>query len=102
MHDFSFILFTLSSAELIGLIIVLLHVFKKFLTKGLILIIIAMINIIAVVITGLHDNLLWYKILGAAAVIAASATIFFAIVLYGYNWLNEKYDEPPSKGQEKK
>ena len=57
VHDPLFVLATLASVEVIGVVIMMFHLFRKFLTRRVFLVTVAVINILACVIIGLYDQL---------------------------------------------
>ena len=89
IHDPLFVLATLASVEVICVVIMLLHLFRKFLMRRIFLITVAAINIIGCMVIGLLVQLKWYEILVAAMAVTIVAIIWFVMVLYGFEWVDK-------------
>ena len=89
VHYPMFVLATLASMEVICVVIMLLHLFRKFLMRRVFLITVAAINTIGCVVIGLLVQLNWYEILVAAIAVTIVAMIWFVMVLYGFEWVDK-------------
>jgi hypothetical protein len=90
LHYSLFVMITLTSAVVFSVILMLLHLLKKFLTRKVFFVVVAVISIISCVIIGSYDKLSWYKILAETVVITTVMIVAFVIAVYSFEWIDKE------------
>ena len=96
-----FILVSLGIAESISAILLLLCFFKV-IARKIFVISVAVLNIIATLVMGLHDKLRWNHLLLEMAIITIFMSLCFTIPLFLEDWYNTAFKQSPKNDKDSK